>query len=74
MFNCALQISVVNINFSDWFLSLFWAADYQKRINACKQNIEEAETEVVTDAELDRLQYELEEAIQEQQSIHQELR
>lgn len=74
MFNCALQISVVNINFSDWFLSLFWAVDYQERINACKQNIEEAETEVVADAELDRLQYELEEAIQEQQSIHQELR
>lgn len=48
--------------------------DYQKRINACKQNIEEAKTEVVTDAEVDRLQYELEEAMQEQQSIHQELR
>ncbi|XXG60841.1 hypothetical protein AAC387_Pa04g2654 [Persea americana] len=47
---------------------------YQKRINACKQNIEEAETEVVADAELDRLQYELEEVIQEQQSIHQQLR
>lgn len=74
MFNCALQISVVNINFSDWFLSLFWAAGYQKRINACKQNIEEAETEVVADAELDHLQYELEEVIQEQQSIHQQLR
>ncbi|XXG60842.1 hypothetical protein AAC387_Pa04g2654 [Persea americana] len=36
---------------------------YQKRINACKQNIEEAETEVVADAELDRLQYELEEIV-----------
>ncbi|KAJ8618890.1 hypothetical protein MRB53_015076 [Persea americana] len=34
---------------------------YQKRINACKQNIEEAETEVVADAELDRLQVSVEE-------------
>lgn len=63
-----------NFNFSNWFLSLLWALDYQKRVDACKRSIEEAETDVVADTELDRLQCELEEELREEQLIHQELR
>lgn len=55
-------------------MSLLWALDYQKRVDACKRSIEEAETDVVADTELDRLQCELEEELREEQLIHQELR
>ncbi|XP_058101135.1 kinetochore protein SPC24 homolog [Magnolia sinica] len=48
--------------------------DYQKKINACKQNIDEAKNEIGTNIELERLQNELEEELKEEQLLREELR
>lgn len=54
--------------------SCIQAADYQNKIDACKQKTDEAKSEVIADSEIDRLQKELEEEIEREHSFRQELR
>nr|KYP35021.1 hypothetical protein KK1_043966 [Cajanus cajan] len=48
--------------------------DYQKKIDACKQKIEEARSETASDADLDLLQRELEEELEKDRSLKEEFR
>ncbi|KAF5191331.1 hypothetical protein FRX31_019076 [Thalictrum thalictroides] len=48
--------------------------DYQKRINACKQRIDEAKAEVLSDKDLDSLENELEEEQKKGSLLMEELR
>ncbi|KAK7395074.1 hypothetical protein VNO78_15616 [Psophocarpus tetragonolobus] len=48
--------------------------DYQKKLDACKQKIEEARSETAADAELDLLSSQLEEELQKEQLLKEELR
>ncbi|XP_060213911.1 kinetochore protein SPC24 homolog [Lycium barbarum] len=48
--------------------------DYQEKINACKQRTTEAQSEAAADAEIDKLQKELEQEIQREQLLREELR
>ncbi|ESW12215.1 hypothetical protein PHAVU_008G094300 [Phaseolus vulgaris] len=44
-------------------------SDYEKKVDACKQKIEEARSETVADAELDLLQRELEEELEKERLL-----
>ncbi|XP_058075455.1 kinetochore protein SPC24 homolog [Magnolia sinica] len=48
--------------------------DYQKKINACEQNIDEAKNEIGTNIELELPQNELEEELQKERLLREELR
>ncbi|KAJ7961132.1 plectin-like [Quillaja saponaria] len=48
--------------------------DYEKQINVSKQKTEEAKSEVAADADLDRLQKELEEELKKEHLLSEELR
>lgn len=48
--------------------------EYHKKIDVCKQKIEEAKSEVVADEEIDLLQKELEEELQRESFLKEELR
>ncbi|XP_027929883.1 kinetochore protein SPC24 homolog [Vigna unguiculata] len=48
--------------------------DCEKKVDACKQKIEEARSETVTDAELDLLQRELEEDLEKERLLKEEFR
>ncbi|KAL2330690.1 hypothetical protein Fmac_018271 [Flemingia macrophylla] len=48
--------------------------DYQKRMDACKQKIEEARSETAADSALDLLQRELEEELEKERSLKEEFR
>ncbi|XP_049369310.1 kinetochore protein SPC24 homolog [Solanum verrucosum] len=48
--------------------------DYQGKINACKQRTTEAQSEAAADAEINKLQKELEQEIQREQLLREELR
>ena len=52
----------------------FYEADYEKRIDACKQKTETAKSEVISDEELDLLQKELEEECEKESLLLEELR
>lgn len=49
-------------------------SDYQGKINACKQRTTEAQSEAAAEAEIDKLQKELEQEIQREQLLREELR
>ncbi|KAF9626340.1 hypothetical protein IFM89_032189 [Coptis chinensis] len=49
------------------FDKCFYAVEYQKKINACKQRIHAANTEVLSDKDLDSLENELEEELQKEE-------
>ncbi|KAL9315282.1 hypothetical protein ACSQ67_016283 [Phaseolus vulgaris] len=48
--------------------------DYEKKVDACKQKIEEARSETAADAELDLLQRELEEELEKERLLKEEFR
>ncbi|XP_047069532.1 kinetochore protein SPC24 homolog [Lolium rigidum] len=48
--------------------------EYQEKINSCKEKIDKAKSETVTDEELNTLQNEMEEKLQSEQQLRQELR
>lgn len=48
--------------------------EYQEKINSCKEKIDKAKSETVTDEELNALQNEMEEKLQSEQQLRQELR
>lgn len=54
--------------------SFLYEADYEKRIDACKQKTETAKSEVIADEELDRLQQELEDELEKESLLLKELR
>ncbi|RDX88221.1 hypothetical protein CR513_30217, partial [Mucuna pruriens] len=47
--------------------------DYQKKIDGCKQKIEEARSDTATDADLELLQRELEEELEKERSLKDEM-
>ena len=51
-----------------------YESDCEKKVDACKQKIEEARSETVTDAELDLLQRELEEDLEKERLLKEEFR
>uniref|UniRef100_A0A0R0JEH9 Uncharacterized protein n=1 Tax=Glycine max TaxID=3847 RepID=A0A0R0JEH9_SOYBN len=48
--------------------------DYQKKVDTCKQKIEEARSETAADADLDLLQRELEEELEKEHLLKEEFR
>lgn len=48
--------------------------EYQGKINSCKENLDKAKAETVTDEELNTLQNEMEEKLQGEQQLRQDLR
>lgn len=48
--------------------------EYQDKINSCKEKIDKAKAETVTDEELNALQNEMEEKLQSEQQLRQDLR
>ncbi|OWM67100.1 hypothetical protein CDL15_Pgr000552 [Punica granatum] len=48
--------------------------DYQRKIDECKEKTEAAKSEVVSDAELDRLQKELEDELEKERLLMENLR
>jgi len=48
--------------------------EYQDKINSCKEKIDKAKSETVTDEELNTLQNEMDEKLQCEQQLHQDLR
>ncbi|KAL5997499.1 hypothetical protein ACLOJK_008429 [Asimina triloba] len=48
--------------------------DYQNKISACKQSIDEAKNETGANTELERLQNELEEELEKEKVLREELR
>jgi len=51
-----------------------YESDYEKKVDACKQKIEEARSETAADAELDLLQRELEEELEKERLLKEEFR
>ncbi|KAK0585308.1 hypothetical protein LWI29_026585 [Acer saccharum] len=51
-----------------------YEADYQRKIDVCKQKIEQAKSEVAAEAEVDHLQKELEEEFEKERLLQEELR
>lgn len=52
----------------------FPLSEYQEKISACKEKIYKAESETIADAELDRVQKDLEAELQNEHLLRQELR
>ncbi|KAM0869213.1 hypothetical protein ACQ4PT_040810 [Festuca glaucescens] len=48
--------------------------EYQEKINSCKEKLDKAKSETVTDEELNALQNEMEEKLQSEQQLRQDLR
>jgi len=51
-----------------------YESDYQKKVDTCKQKIEEARSETAADADLDLLQRELEEELEKERLLKEEFR
>lgn len=51
-----------------------YEADYEKKIEVCKQKTERAKSEVAAEAEVDHLQKELEEELEKERALQEELR
>jgi len=51
-----------------------YESDYEKKVDACKQKIEEARSETVADADLDLLQRELEKELEKERLLKEEFR
>lgn len=51
-----------------------YGVDYQKKIDACKQKMDEAKSEAATDTEINLLEKELEGELQREQMLREELR
>lgn len=51
-----------------------YESDYQNKVDACKQKIEEARSETAADADLDLLQRELEEELEKEHLLKEEFR
>lgn len=52
----------------------FCATEYQEKLNSCKEKLDKAKAETVTDEELNALQNEMEEKLQSEQQLRQDLR
>lgn len=54
--------------------SFICEADYQERIDACKQKTERAKSDIAGEAEVDHLQIELEQELKKERALKEELR
>ena len=52
----------------------FCLTEHQEKISSCKEKIEKAKAETITDEELNALQNKMEEKLQEEKQLRQELR
>jgi hypothetical protein len=52
----------------------FWTTEYQDRINSCKEKLDKAKSEAVTDEELSALRNEMKGKLQSEQQLRQDLR
>lgn len=54
--------------------SFICEADYEERIDACKQKTERAKSDIAGEVEVDHLQIELEEELKKERALKEELR
>lgn len=52
----------------------FCITEYQEKIRCCKEKIDKAKAETITDDELNALQNKMEEKLQEEKQLRQDLR
>lgn len=57
----------------DWFFFCF-CADFQKKIDVCKEKTDEANSGIADEEEIERLQKELDEELKQEWKLKEELR